>query len=63
MSGFDHWPDQDVFKAFWSSECYHWFLRENTVELCVCFNDLLVMSCILGRSGWYVTTKGNMDCV
>jgi len=33
------------------------------IELCACFNDLLVMSCIFGRSGRYVTTKGIMDCV
>jgi len=34
------------------------------IELSFVFcNDLLVMSCIFGRSGWYVTTKGIMDCV
>ena len=43
MSGFDHCPDVDVFEAFWSSECYHWFLMENTVEHCVYFNDWLVI--------------------
>jgi len=26
LSGFDLCPDEDVFEAFWSSECYHWLL-------------------------------------
>jgi len=43
MSGFDPCPNEDVFEALWSSECYYWFLRETTVELCVCFNDLPVL--------------------
>ena len=47
LSGFDLCPDEDVFEAFWSSECYHWFLRENTVKFCVCFNDLPVLVNVL----------------
>jgi len=43
LSGFDLCPDEDVFETFWSSECYHWFLRENTVKLCACFNNLSVL--------------------
>jgi len=35
LSGFDLCPDEDVFEAFWSSECYHWFLRENASS-CQC---------------------------
>jgi len=47
MSGFDHCPDEDVFKAFWSSECYHWFLRE--IQLIFVFVSIIVSDVLYFR--------------